>query len=158
MAGESRFLRFSKADGDCSMEDPVTGREPCPRVADDGARTLAGFAAGAEKARLAFAAKAGERLVLDLGVVEQYAEVALNGKAVARLWCAPYRVDLTPFAQTGENVLEVSVTATAYNGLVRDAALPEAERTTWTIDGPPAYAPRKPAGLHGPVRVGKPSR
>lgn len=156
-AGESRFIVFSKKDGVCSIENPVTGREPCPRVANGEARTFAGFSAGAEKARFTFAAKAGERIVLELGVVEQCAEVTLNGKAVARLWCAPYRVDLTPFVAAGENALEVSVTATAYNRLVRDAALPKAERTTWTIGGPAANAPLKPAGLFGPVRIGAPA-
>ena len=39
------------------------------------------------------------------------------------------------------------------NGIVREAALPEVARTTWTLYGPKADAPLKPAGLYGPVRL-----
>ena len=104
-------------------------------------------------AAFAFAARRGARTVIDLGKVEQCAEVFLNGASVGRLWCAPYRLDLTDRVADGTNRLEVVVTATWHNRLVREAALPEVARMTWTLYGPKADAPLKPAGLYGPVRL-----
>jgi hypothetical protein len=51
----------------------------------------------------------------------------------------------------------VKVTNTWFNRLAYDAALPEAQRRTWTIRGPAANAPLEPAGLIGPVvlRIGR---
>ena len=93
------------------------------------------------------------RFVLDLGEVEAWATVRVNGQTAARLWCAPYRCDLTPFVRPGDNALEIDVTSTWYNRLVFDAGRPEAERETWTIAGPSATAPLAPSGFKGPVRL-----
>src|SRR5262249_29457577 len=57
---------------------------------------------------------AADGWLLDLGRVCETARVKLNGRPVAHLWCAPFRVgvaDLTP----GRNVLEVEVTNLAAN-------------------------------------------
>lgn len=150
-AGESRFVRFS-AGGVVSVTDPVTGCPPV-EIPAGAAVELGGFAPGAMRATFAFAARRGARTVIDLGRVEQCAEVFLDGAPVGRLWCAPYRLDLTERVTDGTNRLEVVVTATWHNRLVREAALPEAERTTWTLCGPKATDPLKPAGLYGPVRI-----
>lgn len=150
-AGESRFVRFS-ADGAVSVTDPVTGRPPVEVPAGE-AVELGGFAPGARRAAFAFEARRGQRTVVDLGRVEQCAEVFLDGAPAGRLWCAPYRLDLTDRVADGTNRLEVAVTATWHNRLVREAARPEAERTTWTLYGPKATDPLRPAGLYGPVRL-----
>ena len=150
-AGESRFVRFAAA-GAVSVIDPVTGRPPVEGPVG-GTVELGGFAPGAMCAAFTFAARRGARTVIDLGQVEQCAEVFLNGASVGRLWCAPYRLDLTDRVADGTNRLEVVVTATWHNRLVREAALPEVARTTWTLYGPKADAPLKPAGLYGPVRL-----
>jgi glycosyl hydrolase family 106( putative alpha-L-rhamnosidase)/glycosyl hydrolase family 2 len=63
------------------------------------------------------AADAGSRLILDLGTVREVAEVTVNGKHVATLLLRPYRVDITDFAQPGENALEIAVTNTLYNAM-----------------------------------------
>jgi len=91
------------------------------------------------------------RVLLDLGQVANIAEVAVNGKAVGTLWTAPFRADITGFLKPGVNSIAVTVTNTWRNRLAYDASLPEAQRKTWTIAGPPASAPREPGGLKGPV-------
>ena len=149
--GESRFVCFSR-DGRVTQVDPVSGAAPLERPASPG-KTLAGFEEGATEASFGVKARTGERTVLDLGRVEQCAEVKVNGVSAGMLWCAPYRLDITPFMRGGDNRIDVTVTPTWYNRLVRDAALPEAERTTWTICGPKAGSPLKPMGLYGPVRL-----
>jgi hypothetical protein len=47
----------------------------------------------------------------------------------------------------------VKVTSTWFNRLAFDASLPEAERKTWTIEGPKADAKLKEYGLLGPVTL-----
>jgi hypothetical protein len=91
------------------------------------------------------------RLLLDLCRVAVIAEVSVNGKPVATLWAPPFRADITPYVKAGENHIAVKVTSTWFNRLAYDASLPEAQRKTWTINGPGKNATLQPAGLIGPV-------
>ncbi|MDD6209217.1 MAG: glycosyl hydrolase [Bacteroidales bacterium] len=95
----------------------------------------------------------GMRFSLDLGEVEMIAVVSLNGKPVRTLWTPPYRVDITDAVVPGANRLTVEVTSTWYNRLVYDAGQPEADRKTWTINGPSKDAQLRKSGLLGPVVV-----
>lgn len=97
--------------------------------------------------------KKGQPVILDLGNVDMIAVVKVNGKDVGTLWCHPYRTDISHVVKSGRNTLTVEVTGTWYNRLVYDASLPETERKTWTISGPPADAPLRESGLMGPVTV-----
>ena len=45
--------------------------------------------------------KAGQRVVLDLGEVKNFAEVAVNGRKYRPLWRPPYRVDITDAVAMG---------------------------------------------------------
>ena len=148
--GESRFVVFTP-EGPVRQTDPVTGREPLSPPTGK-TPSLDGFRPGDIRAGFAVPARRGVKAILDLGRVEQCAEVVVNGRSAGMLWCAPYRLDVTAFLVDGENRIDVVVTPTWHNRLVADAALPEAERETWTICGPKAGSPLKPAGLHGPVR------
>jgi hypothetical protein len=93
------------------------------------------------------AADASSRLILDLGTVREVAEVTVNGKHAATLLLRPYQVDITDFAQTGENALEIAVTNTLYNAM--------------TLRDPRAFHPgpvENPSGLMssgliGPVQI-----
>ena len=93
------------------------------------------------------AADASSRLILDLGTVRDVAEVTVNGKHAATLLLRPYRVDITDFAQTGKNALEIAVTNTLYNAM--------------TLRDPRAFHPgpvENPSGLMssgliGPVQI-----
>ena len=91
--------------------------------------------------------------VLDLGCVDMIADVRVNGEKAGVLWATPYQIDISEWVKPGRNVLEVYVTGTWYNRLVYDAALPAAERKTWTIAGPDAGSPLHDSGLIGPVKL-----
>jgi hypothetical protein len=54
--------------------------------------------------------QAGTQLVLDLGTVNDIAEVSVNGQPLATLWKPPYRVNLTGSLKPGENRLQIRVT------------------------------------------------
>lgn len=94
--------------------------------------------------------RAGE-VVLDLGKVDMIADVTLNGRPQGVLWASPYR--LTVQGKAGRNTLSIAVTGTWFNRLAYDAALPEAERKTWTLFGPEAGEPLRESGLMGPVTI-----
>ena len=95
----------------------------------------------------------GKKVMLDLGEVSMIAEVSLNGQQLRTLWCKPFALDITDVLKEGENTLQVKITSTWFNRLVFDASQPEAERKTWTIEGPKADAPLKQYGLLGPVTL-----
>lgn len=73
--------------------------------------------AGTARYTLTFERPAGEAddWILDLGRVCESARVRLNGREVAALWCAPYRVAVGPYLRDGRNTLEVEVTNLAAN-------------------------------------------
>jgi len=50
------------------------------------------------------------KILLDLGEVNDLAEVTVNGKALVTLWKAPYRVNVAGALKPGENQLEIKVT------------------------------------------------
>ena len=94
------------------------------------------------------------RVWLDLGRVENLAEVTVNGMSCGVAWTAPWRVDITAALKPGTNAVRIAVTNTWANRLIGDHALPEAQRSTWTT------APYRggdtgllPAGLLGPVSL-----
>ena len=102
----------------------------------------------------------GQRVLIDLGEVRDFARVFVNGREVAALWAEPYRCDITAFAKNGSNEIRIEVTSTWFNRLAYDFAQPPEKRKTWTVwnvDGrtPPCLVPDaalRPSGLLGPVR------
>ncbi len=90
---------------------------------------------------------------LDLGQVEMIAKVRLNGVDIATRWTYPYKMEITPYLQPGENSLEIAVTSTWFNRLSYDAGLPDQLRKTWTINAPEADSPLIDYGLLGPVSI-----
>lgn len=65
------------------------------------------------------------RILLDLGRVENLAEVSINGQASVLLWKAPYRVDITDRVTAGNNELVVKVTNLYPNRMIGDEHLEE---------------------------------
>jgi hypothetical protein len=89
---------------------------------------------------------------LNLGQVRDLATVRLNGKELATLWIAPWRVELTRALKPGENTLEVEIINPWNNRLAGDAALPADQRTTFlALPTVTKDSPLLPAGLLGPV-------
>jgi hypothetical protein len=61
-----------------------------------------------------------KRIVLQLGELNDVAEVRVNGKSAGVLWYPPYSADITALLQTGENLLEILVTTNWANRLIGD--------------------------------------
>jgi hypothetical protein len=70
--------------------------------------------------RTAFERPRGERVVLDLGEVREFAAVRVNGQECGVLWKAPFRVDVTAALRAGANELEVRVTNLWPNRMIGD--------------------------------------
>jgi hypothetical protein len=91
---------------------------------------------------------------LDLGDVENIAEVSVNGKYQGIVWKAPFRVDVTQALVPGKNQIVVRVTNLWVNRLIGD-------QQAWTLkkyafaDFTPYKADSRllPSGLLGPVRL-----
>jgi hypothetical protein len=91
---------------------------------------------------------------LDLGDVQVMAQVKLNGHDLGVLWQRPFRVKVTDALQPGQNTLEVRVANLWPNRMIGDAALPEAERFTWSSYQPfTKDSPLPKSGLLGPVKI-----
>ncbi len=97
----------------------------------------------------------GGRLFLDLGELNNLAEVRLNGKDLGVLWTKPFRVEITQAARAGNNQLETDIVNLWPNRLIGDGKLPPEKRLT-TTNVQKFYTgehPLLPSGLLGPVRV-----
>lgn len=64
-------------------------------------------------------------ITLDLGRVENIAEVSVNGSDEALIWKAPYNINVTNLLKAGENRIVIKVTNLYPNRLVGDEHLPE---------------------------------
>ncbi|MGJ8691800.1 MAG: glycosyl hydrolase [Thalassotalea sp.] len=122
---------------------------------------------------------AEHKTLLDLGDVQQIAEVKVNGVDFGILWKPPFQVDITKALKQGTNQLEVKVTNVWVNRLIGDAAYPDYLKRTadgtvvewpqWMLNGEEVpktgrttfttYMPYKKnkkllaSGLIGPVRL-----
>lgn len=91
---------------------------------------------------------------LDLGDVQVMAQVKLNGQELGTLWKPPFRVAITTALKPGRNTLEIHVANLWPNRMIGDAALPPADRFTWSSYEPfnkDSSLPR--SGLLGPVMI-----
>ena len=91
---------------------------------------------------------------IDLGKVDNIAEVYVNGIDCGAAWTYPYRVDISKALRPGTNKIRIKVSNTWANRLIGDSTLPQDKRITWTnapfrLEGKPLL----PAGLLGPVRI-----
>ncbi len=95
----------------------------------------------------------GGKVWLDLGDVDNLAEVTVNGKPLGIAWKAPYRVDASGALKPGDNLVEVGVVNLWVNRLIGDAQ-PKAKQYTFTVRNPyKATSALLPSGLLGPVRL-----
>lgn len=69
--------------------------------------------------------KEGAEIFLDLGRVENLAEVELNGHPLTLLWKAPYLLNISKMVKTELNTLKIGVTNLYPNRLIGDEHLPE---------------------------------
>jgi hypothetical protein len=99
----------------------------------------------------------GAKILLDLGMVKDLAEVFVNGMALETLWKEPYQVDVTSVLKPGANQLEIKVTNQWTNRQIGDRSMPADKKVlaaggapTGGFGAPPTLAE---SGLIGPVRV-----
>ncbi|MDZ7899222.1 MAG: hypothetical protein U5N85_14525 [Arcicella sp.] len=91
--------------------------------------------------------------MLDLGNVQNIAEVIINGKNVGTAWKKPFKLDITSALKAGNNAIQIKVTNTWVNRLIGDAQ-PNAMKTTFTTM--PFYRGQEqllPAGMMGEVKI-----
>ena len=103
--------------------------------------------------------QAGAKLSLDLGAVNDIAEIAVNGKPLATLWKPPYQVNLADAMKPGENRLEIKVTNQWTNRQIGDRSAPADKKVLAPAGGGfggfgrgGGQAPPQ-SGLLGPVTV-----
>jgi len=69
-------------------------------------------------------------IFLDLGTVHGVADVAINGKPAANLWCPPYRAEIPDgILKPGKNRIEISVTNSWRNRMIGDEQHPRNFKT-----------------------------
>ena len=66
----------------------------------------------------------GKRIVLDLGEMNDLAQMKINNQSVDTLWHPPFKVDITNKLKKGDNKLEISVTNNWVNRLIGDKKEP----------------------------------
>jgi len=92
---------------------------------DDAVRYFAGTATYRKPVNIAPDALAqNQRIVLDLGELNDIAEVRVNGKSAGVLWYPPYSADITDLLKPGRNLLEILVTVNWANRLIGDEQEP----------------------------------
>jgi hypothetical protein len=103
---------------------------------------------------------AEQKVVIDLGAVNDLAEVALNGRSLGILWKPPYRMDVTSAIRAGANTVQIKVTNEWNNRIAGDRGAPPERRVLSGAaaggrgGGGGGAAPQVPAsGLLGPVRL-----
>lgn len=87
-------------------------------------------------------AKGSGRVWLDLGEVQNMAQVSLNGRDLGILWHAPFSVEVTDALRDGDNELEIRVTNLWVNRMIGDEFEPD--DVVWGESARYRYAPGNP--------------
>src|SRR5262245_19761480 len=137
---------------------------PWSAHADEGVKFFSGTATYAKTIQVQPSwIASGARLMLDLGSVNDLAEVVVNGRPVAIAWKPPYRVDVTGALRAGSNDVQIKVTNEWTNRMIGDRGAPPERRVLApAAGGRGGGGVGQPAasGLLGPVRliaVGRPN-
>jgi hypothetical protein len=99
----------------------------------------------------------GKRVLLDLGNVQEIAEVWINDNYAGVSWIAPFIMDITGQVRAGENKLKVTVVNSWVNRLIGDSYLPQEQRDTRTnvkkFEGKDREEYIRKSGLTGEVKL-----
>jgi hypothetical protein len=96
----------------------------------------------------------GKQIWIDLGDVQNLAEIFVNGQSMGIVWKKPFRINITEALKEGKNELKVQVTNLWVNRLIGDQQPDVKNIITWVSN--PFYSadsPLKPSGLLGPVII-----
>ncbi len=110
--------------------------------------------------------ESNKQVVLNVGVIEEVAEIFVNDVSLGLVWNNPGSIDITGKVKTGTNVLKVEVVNRWPNRMIGDYKLPENQRKVKSsVNTLPSawYAPLEqlpndnyglqPSGLLGPVSI-----
>jgi len=136
---------------------------------DPDIRYFSGIATYAKDVQLSPQAVGSGKIWLDLGQVDDLAEVWVNGNLAGTAWKPPYKVDITSLTQPGSNHIEIKAVNLWVNRLIGDVQPGVTKKITFTAaDGKIAPgtprprsasmpykpdAPMRPSGLIGPVTI-----
>ena len=99
----------------------------------------------------------GYKVYLDLGNVQEIADIYINNIKVGTSWIVPFRIEITDFLKEGENHLQVDVVNLWANRLIGDGKIPKNERSTSTnvtkFNSADSEQYLRVSGLLGPVRL-----
>lgn len=145
-------VAFDAAFGGPSIPQTFTALTDWSQHPDSSIRHYSGTAAYTQT--FDWVGEASTPVWLDLGRVDNLADVTLNGQPCGVVWTFPYRVEVSKYLRRGKNTLTVAVTNTWANRLIGDSHLSAPQRITNTtapfrLGGKPLL----PAGLSGPVRL-----
>jgi len=93
------------------------------------------------------------RVLLDLGIVKNLAEVSVNGRSAGILWKAPFKVDITSLLQPGINRLSIRITNLWVNRLIGDKQPGATPVASTTFNPYSEDSPLLDSGLLGPVTI-----
>lgn len=94
------------------------------------------------------------KIYIDLGNVQELAEVSLNDKPIAISWVPPFIIDITDYSVFGINQIKVKVTNLWPNRIIGDQYLPKEKRYTKTnVEKFTKDYPLRISGLLGPVKI-----
>ncbi len=92
--------------------------------------------------------------IIDLGEVQNIAEVIVNGKNIGIAWKKPFKLDISEAVKAGRNNIQVRITNLWVNRLIGDSQPDVKTKTTFTTMAfYRANSPLLPSGLLGPVTV-----
>ncbi len=135
----------------------IDGLKSWTEFADQGIRYYSGAAHYFKKFNLSAKDIKGQKLMLDLGNVQEMASIKINGYQSQVMWCAPFRFDISNWVRSGTNELEVEVVNLWVNRLIGDGKLPAEKRLTKTniikFNAPDAEKYLRESGLLGPVEI-----
>lgn len=94
--------------------------------ADFNIRHFSGTATYSRNFRIKKAPK--DKMMLNLGRVENMAEVSINGSAPILVWKAPFSLDVSKLLRKGDNSIVIKVTNLYHNRIIGDEHLPEKYR------------------------------
>jgi len=124
--------------------------------ADDGIKYFSGIATYLKSVNVAQETIDKGDVIIDLGLVNNLAEVWVNGQLAGTTWKPPYRIDITDFVTAGSNEIEIKAVNTWVNRLIGDAQPGVSDDEKITLTTRPFYranSPLVPAGLIGPVEI-----
>ena len=100
------------------------------------------------------ASRQREEVWLALGEVRVMARIKVNGHDCGIAWKPPFQINVGAAVRSGKNLLEIQVANQWPNRMIGDAALPAAQRLTWSSWEPfKPTTPLLPSGLLGPVTL-----